>query len=29
MIYAVDSFAKLELTLLARVWVMLSRQDSF
>lgn len=29
MIYAVNSFAKLELTLLARVWVMLNRQDSF
>jgi len=29
MIYAVNSFAKLELTLLARVWVMLSHQDSF
>lgn len=28
-VYAVNSFAKLELTLLARVWVMLSRQDSF
>ena len=29
MIYAVNSFAKLELTLLARIWVMLNRQDSF